>query len=92
MGAGTFSEFVVVGADSAISRKPRNWSHVQAASVPLVVLTAFACLAWLPGGDGMERRRVVVAGASGGTGMWCVQCESSFLILLGYFDADFDVV
>ncbi len=65
-----------MGAADPIARKPAQWSHEEAAAVPLVVLTAFACLDWLPAErpeDGM--RRVVVAGASGGVGMWCVQRE-----------------
>jgi NADPH:quinone reductase-like Zn-dependent oxidoreductase len=42
--------------------------------VPLVTLTAFACLDRLPPlAPGGAQRKVVVAGASGGTGMWCVQ-------------------
>jgi len=57
-----------------MARKPSCWSFEEAASVPLVVLTAFACLDWLPRKSGDGERRVVVAGASGGTGMWCVQC------------------
>lgn len=77
-GNGTFSEYVTVAATDPIARKPREWSFEQAAAVPLVVLTAFAVLEWLPkedrrNGNGNGKRRVVVAGASGGTGMWCVQ-------------------
>ena len=59
-----------------VAKMPRAWGFEQAASVPLVVLTAFACLDWLPveskSPNGRERR-VVVGGASGGVGMWVVQ-------------------
>jgi hypothetical protein len=40
----------------------------------LVALTAYSCLDWLPP-PGASERRVVVRGASGGTGSWIVQCE-----------------
>ena len=77
----------MVSDEGVVCRKPGVWTHERAAATPLVVLTAFACLAWLPGGEGMgqgeqrhgKKGRVVVAGASGGTGMWCVQCMYGFL-------------
>ncbi|KAF2641329.1 GroES-like protein [Massarina eburnea CBS 473.64] len=74
-GDGTFSEYVrVVPGRDPIARKPKVWSWQEAAAVPLVVLTAFACLDWLPKMREKEKEsRVVVSGASGGTGMWCVQ-------------------
>ncbi|KAF2007942.1 GroES-like protein [Amniculicola lignicola CBS 123094] len=74
-GEGTFSQYVkvTVGIDP-IARKPKSWTFEEAAAVPLVALTAFTCLDWLPAAnsDGGQRR-VIVAGASGGTGIWCVQ-------------------
>lgn len=51
-------------------------THAQAASVPLVVLTAYACLSWVPplGSFSSQRqRKVIIRGASGGTGTWLVQ-------------------
>ncbi|KAF2500551.1 GroES-like protein [Lophium mytilinum] len=74
-GEGTISEYVhpVVGKDP-LAKKPTCWTHELAAAVPLVVLTAFSCLDWLPADKKKNGfGRVVVAGASGGVGMWCVQ-------------------
>lgn len=51
-------------------------THAQAASIPLVALTAYACLSWLPpsGVSASQRqRKVIIRGASGGTGTWLVQ-------------------
>ena len=73
-GEGTFSQYLRIEKTDPVAKKPRNWSFEEAAAVPLVILTAFACLDWLPSeSDG--KRRVVVSGASGGVGMWCVQCK-----------------
>jgi len=44
--------------------------------MPLVALTAFACLDWLPSQNGSQQRRVVVRGGSGGTGSIIIQCQS----------------
>ncbi|KAF2466739.1 reticulon-4-interacting protein 1, mitochondrial precursor [Lindgomyces ingoldianus] len=73
-GGGTFSQYIKVTSADPICKKPTCWSHQEAAAVPLVTLTAFACLDWLPPENKVDgKRRVVVAGASGGVGMWCVQ-------------------
>ncbi|KAF2660708.1 NAD(P)-binding protein [Lophiostoma macrostomum CBS 122681] len=73
-GDGTFSQYIKVAPTDPIARKPSCWTHAEAAAVPLVVLTAFACLDWLPTEDVESgERRVVVSGASGGVGIWCVQ-------------------
>lgn len=77
VGEGTFTQYLSVAPGSEpIAKKTAAWGFEEAAAVPLVVLTAFACLDWLPR-EGKEAdalpRRVVVAGASGGVGMWCVQ-------------------
>lgn len=84
-GEGTFSEYIRVAGSDPIARKPSGWSWEMAAAVPLVVLTAFACLDWLPAETETEtarsRRRVVVAGASGGVGTWCVQRRLYFFAL-----------
>ncbi|OCL05163.1 NAD(P)-binding protein [Glonium stellatum] len=75
VGEGTFSQYIHVSpATDPIAKKPTCFTYEMAAAVPLVVLTAFACLDWLPrekAEDGM--RRIIVAGASGGVGIWCVQ-------------------
>ena len=76
-GEGTFTEFLKIApASEPVAKMPRSWGFEEAAAVPLVVLTAFSCLDWLPEvGKSLngEKRRVVVSGASGGVGMWCVQ-------------------
>lgn len=79
LGEGTFARYICVDpARDPVARKPQAWSREQAAAVPLVALTAFACLDWLPRvGQSLDgapgTRHVVVNGASGGVGMWCVQ-------------------
>ncbi|KAF3004809.1 zinc ion binding [Curvularia kusanoi] len=77
LGAGTFAQYLEIEPGrEPVARMPRAWGFAEAAGVPLVVLTAWACLDWLPGGSGGEGerlRRVVVNGASGGVGSWCVQ-------------------
>jgi NADPH:quinone reductase-like Zn-dependent oxidoreductase len=80
-GEGTFGEYIKVLASDPIARKPASWSYQTAAAVPLVALTAFSCLDWLPAETSGVKRRVVVAGASGGVGTWSVQCMGLFLFL-----------
>ncbi|KAF2121939.1 hypothetical protein BDV96DRAFT_609060 [Lophiotrema nucula] len=70
---GTFSQYVKVTDQDPIARKPETWSFEEAASVSLVVLTAYACLEWLPEAKSAQKRRVIVSGASGGVGIWAVQ-------------------
>ncbi|KAH0609555.1 uncharacterized protein H6S33_013041 [Morchella sextelata] len=74
-GEGTIREYLVVDPTTdPVVAKPAELSHEQAASIPLVALTAFTCLEWLPPPhkDGTPRQ-VVVVGASGGTGVWTTQ-------------------
>ncbi|EKD18115.1 uncharacterized protein L3040_007705 [Drepanopeziza brunnea f. sp. 'multigermtubi'] len=72
-GQGSFSEYINVDpASDPIARKPAALTHEEAASIPLVALTAYACLEWLPT-PSPTQRRIVVRGASGGTGSWLVQ-------------------
>jgi NADPH:quinone reductase-like Zn-dependent oxidoreductase len=76
VGEGTFTQYLRILPGEPIAKMPRAWVFEEAAAVPLVVLTAFACLDWLPPppkSPNMEERRVVVCGASGGVGMWAVQ-------------------
>ncbi|KAF1976988.1 NAD(P)-binding protein [Bimuria novae-zelandiae CBS 107.79] len=71
---GTFTKYLTISDKAPIARKPKGWTLAEAAAVPLVTLTAFACLDRLPPAKPfIAHRRVVVSGASGGTGMWCVQ-------------------
>ncbi|KAJ4384655.1 hypothetical protein N0V86_000256 [Didymella sp. IMI 355093] len=76
-GQGTFTQYLkITPASEPVAKIPKAWGFEEAAAVPLVVLTAFACLDWLPAEskspNGSERR-VVISGASGGVGMWAVQ-------------------
>ncbi|KAI4627522.1 uncharacterized protein J4E87_004086 [Alternaria ethzedia] len=77
MAEGTFTQHLSINPTSEpIAKKPTTLSHHEAAAIPLVVLTAFACLDWLPSPSSSpspSQRRVIVSGASGGVGMWCVQ-------------------
>lgn len=72
---GTFTQYLSIAPGEPIAKKPKTLSYEEAAAVPLVVLTAFACLDWLPteSNSPNEKRRVVISGASGGVGIWCVQ-------------------
>jgi NADPH:quinone reductase-like Zn-dependent oxidoreductase len=76
MAEGTFTQYLIINPSSEpIAKKPSKLSHHEAAATPLVVLTAFACLDRLPSESQSPNstRRVIVSGASGGVGMWCVQ-------------------
>jgi NADPH:quinone reductase-like Zn-dependent oxidoreductase len=76
MAEGTLTQYLVIDPSSEpIAKKPSKLSHQEAAAIPLVVLTAFAILDWLPSVSQSPNstRRVIVSGASGGVGMWCVQ-------------------
>ncbi|RFU32733.1 hypothetical protein B7463_g3598, partial [Scytalidium lignicola] len=72
-GQGTFSQYINVNPTSdPIAKRPASLEPVAAASVPLVSLTAFACLDWLPPLTSSQRK-IIVRGASGGAGSWVVQ-------------------
>ena len=67
---GAAAEYVTVPA-SALARRPRSVSHVQAATLPLAALTAWQALvdhARLAPGE-----RVLVQGGAGGVGVYAVQ-------------------
>ncbi|PQE20261.1 hypothetical protein CJF30_00001569 [Rutstroemia sp. NJR-2017a BBW] len=73
-GQGTFGQYIAVDpASDPVVKKPDSLSHEAAASIPLVALTAFACLDWLPENGSTSQRKVIVRGASGGSGSWVVQ-------------------
>lgn len=68
-GAGTFAELVVVAADT-VAPKPRSLSHIEAAAVPHVGLTALAVM----DAAAIEPGQVVaVVGATGGVGSFVTQ-------------------
>jgi NADPH:quinone reductase-like Zn-dependent oxidoreductase len=67
---GTFAQYAVVKANE-VAPKPQSLDYLQAATVPLVALTAWQCLfdlARLQGGE-----RVLIQGAGGGVGSFAVQ-------------------
>nr|XP_060609100.1 reticulon-4-interacting protein 1, mitochondrial [Anolis sagrei ordinatus] len=71
---GTLSEFVVASGNE-VSRKPRCLSHVQAASLPYVGLTAWSAVnqAGRLNKDNCSNKRVLIFGASGGVGTFAIQ-------------------
>ncbi|XP_075058964.1 NAD(P)H oxidoreductase RTN4IP1, mitochondrial [Mixophyes fleayi] len=71
---GTFAEFVVASANE-ISMKPKSLSHIEAASLPYVALTAWVALV---NSCGLKKetcpgKRVLIIGASGGVGTAAIQ-------------------
>lgn len=57
-------------ASTTVIKKPEEWSHVQAGSLPLVWLTARTCIACVePHVKDMPGKRLVVLGGSSATGM-----------------------
>jgi len=67
---GTYAEYAVV-PESALSRKPANLSHREAAAVPMAALTAWQAL--VDDGRLVSGNRVVVHAAAGGVGVFAVQ-------------------
>ncbi|KAF7871494.1 hypothetical protein EAF04_003601 [Stromatinia cepivora] len=73
-GQGTFSQYIAVDPVSdPVVKRPNCLSREAAAAIPLVTLTMFSALSWLPPLKGTSQRRVIVRGASGGCGSWAVQ-------------------
>lgn len=70
MQSGTFAEFVVVKATDA-AHKPANLSHGQAASLPLVALTAWQAL--VNKGNLQRGQKVLIHAGSGGVGSIAIQ-------------------
>lgn len=68
-GNGALADFVVVNADY-ICKKPSNLTHVEAAALPLVALTALQCFRLGQLGPG---KKVLVLGGSGGVGSMAIQ-------------------
>ncbi len=67
---GTYAEYVVVEQD-AVAPKPPSLSHVEAASLPLVALTAWDCL--VTGAKLSAGQRVLIQAGSGGVGTIAIQ-------------------
>lgn len=71
---GTFAEFVVASANE-VSFKPKSLSHTEAASLPYVILTAWAALVHSCGlsKEKCPGKRVLIIGSSGGVGTAAIQ-------------------
>ena len=70
MVGGAYAEFVAVAPD-AIERKPDNLSFAEAASVPVVALTAWQGI--FDFGGLQAGQTILIHGAAGGVGMFAVQ-------------------
>jgi alcohol dehydrogenase len=71
---GCYAEQVAV-AEDAVARKPDNLSHVEAATIPLVGLTAWQCLMPRLSQGG---QRVLIQAGSGGVGTFAIQLARHF--------------
>ncbi|XP_029451186.1 reticulon-4-interacting protein 1, mitochondrial [Rhinatrema bivittatum] len=71
---GTLSEFVVANGNE-VSLKPKSLTHIQAAALPFVALTAWSALINTCGlhKDNCAGKRVLILGASGGVGTVAIQ-------------------
>ncbi len=67
---GTFAERIAVAYDQ-LAHKPPDLSHAQAASLPLVFQTAWACL--MPALTRSPGQRVLIQAGSGGVGTLAIQ-------------------
>ena len=70
MQSGTFAEYVMV-REQDIAKKPANLSHEQAASLPLVALTAWQAL--VSKADLLAGQEVLIHAGSGGVGSIATQ-------------------
>lgn len=67
---GTYAERIAV-RESELAHKPKNLTHEEAASIPLVGLTAWDCL--VGAADLQPGERVLVQAGSGGVGTFAIQ-------------------
>lgn len=67
---GTYAELVAIDA-RAVALKPRNITHAEAASIPLVGLTAYQCL--VEKGRLQRGQRVLIHAGAGGVGTFAIQ-------------------
>jgi NADPH:quinone reductase-like Zn-dependent oxidoreductase len=75
-GKGVFAEYVTMGEDRALVKKPANLSFEQAASVPIAAITALQALR--DEGHIKSGQKLLINGASGGVGTFAVQIASSY--------------
>ncbi len=68
---GAFAEYVVIGADRAVVKKPDNLSYEEAAALPIAAVSALQALQ--NKGRLVAGQKVLINGASGGVGTFAVQ-------------------
>jgi NADPH:quinone reductase-like Zn-dependent oxidoreductase len=73
--SGAFAEYVLIPADKAVVKKPRNVTFEQAAAVPIAAVTALQALR--DKGRVKKGDKVLINGASGGVGTFAVQIAKS---------------
>jgi NADPH:quinone reductase-like Zn-dependent oxidoreductase len=73
---GGYGEYMVRPEKGAITKKPENISHEEAASVPYGALTALHFLRDM--GNIKKSQKVLVIGASGGVGVYAIQLAKYF--------------
>jgi len=67
---GTFAEFCAID-EKLVAHKPINWTHIEAASLPYVALTAYSCL--VKYAQVKNGQTILLHGASGGVGSVALQ-------------------
>ena len=68
--SGGYAEFAITREDT-LALKPKNITHIQAASVPLAALTAYQVLTQKA--ELKRGQKILINGASGGVGLFAVQ-------------------
>ncbi len=71
---GTYAEFTAID-ESELAHKPANLSHQEAATIPLVGLTAYQCL--VTKAKLQPNERVLILAGSGGVGSFAIQLAKS---------------
>ncbi|KAK6506618.1 hypothetical protein TWF481_005075 [Arthrobotrys musiformis] len=75
---GSLSEYALT-TSYYVARKPKNISHVEAASLPLVSMTAYQALGRIEGGrEGLKDKDVLVTAGMGGAGSIGIQIAKAF--------------
>ncbi|KAK6350405.1 hypothetical protein TWF718_003597 [Orbilia javanica] len=75
---GSLSEYALT-TSYYIARKPKNISHVEAASLPLVSMTAYQALEKIEGGrEGLKDKNVLITAGMGGAGSVGIQIAKAF--------------
>jgi NADPH:quinone reductase-like Zn-dependent oxidoreductase len=72
---GAFAQYVTVGEDRALQRKPAALTFEEAAAVPVAAITALQALR--DQGKVQSGQKVLINGASGGVGTFAVQIAKS---------------